>query len=361
MRGEGVHIKREDDMSGSNGYYGSGGYGRPGGYSPYEPWGYDPILEEKLRQKRRLSKISVAVGFSVLSFSALGFLLAVLLKLVPGFSENYPSNEPFFISFNILYYLVIVGLPFLAACLYLKEEGELKELPLGAPVSGAVFWLLVSAGLMACIAGSYASSMLGSMVENIFGVRFNMPQDDIRLNTGANIFLTIVQTALLPALIEEFSVRGVVLQPLRRYGDWFAVLMSSVVFAMMHGNMVQIPFAFIAGIAIGYAVLVTGSLWTGVLIHFLNNLAVTLMQIAYDNCAERTADLVTVALVSMILVSGALCSAFFCKRYARGFRLTRGRYNLLSGGEKASAFLFSVPMLLALGYLVYQTFTFIEF
>ena len=64
--------------------------------------------------------------------------------------------------------------------------------------------------------------------------------------------------------IEEFAMRGVVMQSLRKYGDWFAIIMSSLVLALVHGNMVQIPFAFIAGIAIGYAVTVTGSMWTGV-------------------------------------------------------------------------------------------------
>lgn len=66
-------------------------------------------------------------------------------------------------------------------------------------------------------------------------------------------------------------MRGVVMQPLRKYGDWFAILTSAFVFALMHGNLVQAPFAFIAGIGLGYAVIASGSLWTGILIHLLNN------------------------------------------------------------------------------------------
>ena len=150
---------------------------------------------------------------------------------------------------------------------------------------------------MACIAGSYASSIFGSIFQNLFGIEFTMAEDGIKLTTASVILPYIVKTAVLPALIEEFAMRGVVMQSLRKYGDWFAIIMSSLVFALLHGNMVQIPFAFIAGIAIGYAVTVTGSMWTGILIHFLNNLASIIMQIGIDNCSETVSAVITMSVV----------------------------------------------------------------
>lgn len=81
-----------------------------------------------------------------------------------------------------------------------------------------------------------------------------------------------VVIAVLPAFAEEFAFRGVVLGLLRPFGQTFAVLGSAFVFGIMHGNIVQIPFAFAGGLVFGFVVVRTGSLWPAVLMHFLNNL-----------------------------------------------------------------------------------------
>ena len=59
---------------------------------------------------------------------------------------------------------------------------------------------------------------------------------------------------------------------LRKYGDKFALLASALVFAVMHGNLVQAPFALIAGFGLGYLSIKTGTIWTGIAIHAANNL-----------------------------------------------------------------------------------------
>ncbi len=83
--------------------------------------------------------------------------------------------------------------------------------------------------------------------------------------------VTFIGAAVVAPLTEEFAMRGVVLGALRKYGDGFAILVSALLFGLMHGNFMQIPFAFIVGLALGFAVIKTGSVWTGVIIHFINN------------------------------------------------------------------------------------------
>ena len=61
------------------------------------------------------------------------------------------------------------------------------------------------------------------------------------------------------------------MQSLRKYGNLFAIVASAFVFGVFHGNAVQMPFAFLCGLVIGYAVMATESLWTGVIIHALMN------------------------------------------------------------------------------------------
>jgi len=100
--------------------------------------------------------------------------------------------------------------------------------------------------------------------------------------TGLLISLVIV--GVLPGVCEETSNRGVLMQGLvSKLGVWRAVLLSGLVFGLMHLNIVQAFYATILGILIGLAVLATRSLWAGVIIHFCNNAIGQLLSYAQQN------------------------------------------------------------------------------
>lgn len=356
-----------------NYYYGNqgGGYNNgqpPNGYqpqngyqSPYGGYQFDPNQSEKIKQKKEIARVSIATGLAVIGFTVLSFVLALLLHLMPWFTNNYGKNDAFSVCFDAIYSMIIIGVPFLCAYLFLKKRGNIKELPLGTPKNGTAFILLIFAGLMACLVGSYLSSMLGNIVEGFFGISFTMPDDGVKLTSPAIILIYVFRTALIPALIEEFSVRGVVMQSLRKYGDRFAIIMSALVFALMHGNMVQIPFAFVAGIAIGYAVIATGTMWTGVIIHFINNFISIMMQVSFDNLPQGKANIMTLAISGGVVLIGIVCALVYKFRYAHAFKLENKKSSLLSNGEKNTAFIVTVPMVIAIVSMLVETVQYIEF
>lgn len=232
-------------------------------------------------------------------------------------------------------------------------------MPLGTPNDSKAAVLLVFIGLMCCVAGSYATGILTSVIESIFGVTFTMPENDAVINNVPMFFVSVLSTAVVPAFVEEFAIRGTVMQPLRRYGDKFAILMSALVFALMHGNMLQIPFAFVAGIAIGYAVTVSGSMWVGVAIHFLNNLMSVLMQTAVDNLSNTAENIAILVILAVVFTAGVVSLLLYLKFYART-PLQKGN-TLLQNGEKTKAYLCTVPMILAGISLLIETVQYIEF
>lgn len=354
-----------------NAGYGQYPYGQPTYRAPQTPYygqyyaggGFVPLNTPDFQKKRedtsRLRRMSMAHGLSVLGFSLFAFVLSFLLLLIPGFKSVYQENTSAYIAVNAVFSLVIIFVPFLLSYVYQKKRNFIKDLPLGTPYDGKAAVLLIFAGLMCCIAGSYATNILSAMVEGMFGITFTMPQDETVLDTVPKILLTVLGTAVVPAFVEEFAIRGTVMQPLRRYGDKFAIAMSALVFAMMHGNMVQIPFAFIAGIAIGYAVTVTGSMWVGVAIHFLNNFTAVMMQVAVDNLAESAANLVILSMVGAIGVVGLVCAVLYFKMYARV--PMGGGEGVLQRGEKGKTYICTVPMILAFLYLLIETAQYVEF
>lgn len=316
----------------------------------------------KSRHKANISTVSKACGISVTAFIVLGTILGLLLAAVDGFYDLYNNNEIFVSALTALMSIFTLGLPFLIAYNSLKKKNLAHELPLGKPYDNKEFALLIPIGVMICIFGSIATGIFATFSEAVFGIEFSQPDDGSTYSSAAAIAMSFFSTAIVPAFVEEFAIRGVVMQSLRKYGDWFAIIMSSFVFALMHGNMIQIPFAFIAGIGIGYAVIKTGTMWTGIIIHFINNSIAIVSMVVTENCTEQTVNTFVMILYAAIFGIGILCLILYSndrKQKAIGGafsnRLSRGCTSVLTSGEKALSFIFSAPMIIAEILLIVET------
>ncbi len=81
-----------------------------------------------------------------------------------------------------------------------------------------------------------------------------------------------VLIALLPAICEEVSFRGVVLSGmLSRSKPWSAILITAFLFAVFHLSLHRFPGVFLIGLAATYLVWKSGSIFTGMLLHMLCN------------------------------------------------------------------------------------------
>ena len=82
---------------------------------------------------------------------------------------------------------------------------------------------------------------------------------------------TLILVALLPAIAEEYVFRGCVARAFARKGYVFAVFMSALLFAIMHGSPLQLVHQFLIGVVCAVLFFATRSLWPPIILHFLNN------------------------------------------------------------------------------------------
>lgn len=172
------------------------------------------------------------------------------------------------------------------------------------------------------------TTVLNNIASALFD--FNAVQQSIGDNTYSSseeLIYTLISAALLPALVEEFAFRGVVLGAFRKFGDMSAIFFSAIIFAVFHGNFIQMPFAFILGIVLGLTLVITGSIWPGIIAHFLNN--------AYAIVANATSQenyyLITMLFI-LIIVLGIISLAALCNKKA--FSLVKKQPSTLSSSSK---------------------------
>jgi uncharacterized protein len=86
------------------------------------------------------------------------------------------------------------------------------------------------------------------------------------------VIITLVCFALLPAIYEELIFRKLILQFLRnRFPDFTAILLTSLLFAVFHLNILQGITAFIFGIFLAVVAIRTESILLCIYVHLLNN------------------------------------------------------------------------------------------
>lgn len=86
----------------------------------------------------------------------------------------------------------------------------------------------------------------------------------------ANLFVV----ALVPAVCEEFFFRGALQQVIQRCfkgNAHCAILLTALVFSMVHGDFFGLVPRFLLGVVLGYLFWLSGSMWVNVGAHFLNN------------------------------------------------------------------------------------------
>lgn len=320
------------------------------GYYCY-PNAYDnELFIRKGKEKSDLKFIGCIVGGAVLLYTFIQEALG-LTAFIEGIKNAYLTNYAFRFLFSIISSIVGLFIPFLIAGLIIGKRTGKEFICYDKPVSYSLMFSAVFFGFFVCLASNFITDLFVSYMDS-FGFELTSPEFEMPTDVFSRCIYAVA-VAVVPAFVEEFAFRGAVMQPLRKYGDGFAIVASSVVFAILHGNLIQAPFALIAGIGMGYAVCLTNSIWTGVIIHFLNNFYSVIMSfmvadITDEEMLSKVYLLITVSLYAISILGSVV---FVILR--RNRKLAKAE-TLISSGEKSKAFFLNVPMIIAFIIMLIQ-------
>ena len=265
--------------------------------------------------------------------------------------------------FSYLYSAVLQGIAFaVPAFLYYQRHKEIRpalRLNRLDPVCAVLVILAALAGVIAL---------------NWLSVYWSLFLDSLGLVTGTGasliprtpteLLLSMVTSALLPALFEELLFRGFLLPSLERLGRWTAVLLCGVLFALPHASLEALPAHLLLGVALCWLVLLTNSLFASMLFHGVYNATIILLSyrsMQADPAGASALPMAEDALSAMPMVV-VLAGVFWLLLYAA---MDRGRnkaksplptpaYTPLAGREKL---LLAISLLLLLGLLAYTVIT----
>ena len=309
-----------------NNYNNPGGYPPPGNsyrppYRPYgqAPYGPDPrqaaYFEQENRRraarrakKQELRRFGNCIGLAILAYFILQLLFTQLLSVFHLY-DTYQNSTVFQSCFNLLFVSVCsVAAPFGVMALINRGRYTGPVIPTHS-VSAGQMGLWVSFGMLCCVGANFVVTFGVIPLFKAFGYGLKSSSTDDPNSIFACV-IALIGTAIVPAICEEFAMRCCCVQLLRKYGKGFAVLSISIVFGLLHGNVIQFVFAFLVGLILGYITVKTDSVVPAILVHALNNGMSVVASIVRYAATDAIADSVTVGMYVFWLLVGAAATIY---------------------------------------------------
>ena len=238
-----------------------------------------------MKIKRTLVSIGIYLVAQILIMII--FLIAGIVQGLDMENAIYAVAGP---ALLVSDFLVIVILLLLKYC-------SIKELFKRVPVDV----LLIS--IVFAMTGMYAVELVSSQ----FDIPNNLEELFQSLAGTVSGFLGI---CIVGPIMEEMIMRRVILKEMAKATKsmWWGIIISSALFAIIHGNPVQIVFAMPAGIFLGWLYCKTGSLLVPICIHIINNtVSFLLMSAGIESNLSLNSTLGMILFISLVLISTVSC------------------------------------------------------
>lgn len=265
-------------------------------------------------EERKFESVMKRIGGAMLIFIAAFNLLcggaAVLRQLFADML--FPNSAVVYAIADILCSLAYCAsfiLPVLFFYLISKKgNAEPMDLELKLPERWTVFKLLsvLFIGISVILTMSYLNSILFPSSSQTNEALF-----DTDLKTPYKIVLMFLSAAVVPAFVEEFMFRGMIYSNLRPYGKGIAIVISALLFGLMHQNAGQLLYATAAGVVLAVVYEMTASFWCCVLLHFFNNFLAIVEQVWFQQYSVEKASLLCTITEASIFFMGLVFAALW--------------------------------------------------
>ena len=223
-----------------------------------------PVRVDKTRRRAARRAFS-RVGWGFVLMIVLGLIACAACALsIQTFAPEWVGQDwyvvlvgslPMYLIALLVFSLVLLGLP--------------KRTPERARIGFGGFVAFFTAGIAMMTVGTLLGNGVMLGVSELLGHEYVNVIDQVGT---ARPWLLAVYLLLLAPLFEELIFRKLLIDRLLPHGEWGAVLVSALLFALFHGNLYQFFGAVLVGALLSFLYLRTGRVGLGILLHSLFNL-----------------------------------------------------------------------------------------
>ena len=116
-----------------------------------------------------------------------------------------------------------------------------------------------------------------SLMYNVFAYYLNFALKTSLFDNNSNIAVTLLSTGILGPIIEELMFRGIIYNELKsKYSNMKSILITTIFFAIIHINIIQILYALIIGFILIFVYEKYNNIKAPIILHMASNITTTL-------------------------------------------------------------------------------------
>ncbi len=259
--------------------------------------------EFALKPKRIFPSVG-AMSFFMLLFTVWFFVVNIVISGVlsanSSWAELMKTDATFDNIVNIIFQLCYIGVPVAVGLWY--YNGNRTELLRLNPLSGMETGIVLLLGLLMCAANTMltaANVSIASIFTNV-----EIPQTPPVYTFSDKVTYVLLLVVVAPVL-EEISMRGIMMRGFEGKSKWFAIILTGIFFGMLHLSYYSVLPKILMGIVMGYVVYTTNSVYSGIILHLVNNGISAIISIVADNSAvvEESADMTQLPAGDLVMYS----------------------------------------------------------
>ena len=181
------------------------------------------------------------------------------------------------LAMDVFYYLPFMVLP---VALVMRKRGSLGALRPNPIAPGDVF-LIIPLALLGVLAVNYIITLWAIPLQKL-GLDVYAAESIPAAQSTRDLVLSVLAAAVFPGVCEELLFRGAVLPAFERGGTKRAVFIAAALFTILHGSLAGLPSQFLLGVIMGTVVVLTDSIYAGLIYHTVHNAALLIWQFLLD-------------------------------------------------------------------------------
>jgi len=188
-----------------------------------------------------------------------------------------------------------------------------------------------------------------SIIEELFKPTTMEPSTDI-INMLAMVFIMVVAAPVF----EELLIRGIVFDALKPFGCGMAIIISSLLFGLMHGSLYMLFYTTALGFALAYIRYATDSLFVVTILHAIVNavgagvLFISSLAEIADGEDKLINTVLNIYVMSMLILIVIGVTAFIKKiPVIRKYKIENA-WTQIGPGRKTALFFLSAPVIIML-------------
>lgn len=270
---------------------------------------------KKLYQRNIYTKTDASLAFFLALFLPSVFLINILLIFYPVFFTGEASlndaNIVIRITATIISQIAFAFIFFIMNKTLRVDFKKANKISFKLSVKNILLSVLI--GIIMLFGLNPLINMIDIAIAKLGHTPSGFP---LPLDTFGWLLLNIVFMAILPAIFEELLFRGIIFNGLKQYGKKAAIVLSAVLFMLVHGSIDQTVYPLLFGFVLALIAYKSNNIVNSIVAHFINNaLVLTVNFLAIKT--NINFDFLTLSpsplniVLSILIAIGAITLAFF--------------------------------------------------